>query len=1177
MSCNEPGDPGTNGNGGNENPQEDSCSFANEFTQALGEEFSSRDFIDGRIKDVLSNLAGGFIGKGFSVGAKASGAFVDDAFETFGDAFGGIAGSAGAEIVTDGEVTAQEFGTAVASIVAGVVVGSASFLGGGLLAGFAAATLVASLPSIVTAFLDAYDAARDRFDQCIEDGKDPERPEDRPGGGPLDCPPVSPLIVDMDDDGVETIALDASQTYFDLNADGNAQRTAWVGPDDALLVLDRNANGEIDDITELFGSVTEDGFSELSREDSNGDGVINAEDAVFADLRLWQDVNSDGIAQDGELISLAEAGITSIDLNATREDYRVDGGAVSHASTVTRANGTTAEMLDVWFDNVARDTASLNTESLSSQAQRMPFLQGTGRVADLGRAMTDDPAILDSVKAFIIAAPGLSGTQYRAAFETLIATWAGVEDVLPTSRGSYIDGQHLAVLEAFYDYDYLQFTGVNAGRDAPGPNAAYVIEAQYQDLVDRYMTQFAVQTPFSTVMLANDLASAGDPAAQALYEEAFGGPSSLLGGIVFDPTVGRVGLSSVADALDQIARNLPETEQLGYLDRALSKLAGLKQQNFSNDEAAFRAWLDSNLTGIEDEALRQAAIELALGTAFVQGDDGDESLFATVAKPDFLVRQPVPESTILTGGAGNDTLDGRAGGDTYIFAVGDGNDVISDSFFDGLGGYASGTLVGTYGDVIPGGGENPYLNSFDQILFVGRDRADAIFQVDGEDLLITFTDASGDSLRIADFYAISGGQTIDLETYPLGLYGQIENFVFADSALSAANLSATDGDDGLTGTAGDDVLIGGLGNDLLQGGAGRDTYLYTQGDGADTISEFVSSGTDFDKGAFLGDRVLLTDARLPDLTFTRDGVDATIGFTDSDGSITILGQGVSNSLGVYSFGAIEGVELADGQIIRMDTLDVYLNGIGAGVYANVFTVADADRSGFVSGGASRANDYFTSGDSAVTFAGRAGHDTYILNRGDSAVTIEDQVPSFNSITLYEDDEDTLILRGITFDELSFERIGNDMNVYLEDALILTSLGQFRDNSTFGIERRDGIELIIDANGDTFEQEDWEARTITRGTDGDDFLSGIDYTRNDDSVVYNSDIYDMGPGNDTVRDDNGSDTYLYGVGDGFDEVRDDAGDFRYDPGNDTDRLVLEGLNQDDVRISRVFFQDFSAEI
>ena len=52
----------------------------------------------------------------------------------------------------------------------------------------------------------------------------------------------------MDGDGIELVALSDSQAMFDLDNDNFAQHMGWVAADDALLAIDRNGNGRIDDI-----------------------------------------------------------------------------------------------------------------------------------------------------------------------------------------------------------------------------------------------------------------------------------------------------------------------------------------------------------------------------------------------------------------------------------------------------------------------------------------------------------------------------------------------------------------------------------------------------------------------------------------------------------------------------------------------------------------------------------------------------------------------------------------------------------------------------------------------------------------------------------------------------------------------------------------------------------------
>ena len=62
----------------------------------------------------------------------------------------------------------------------------------------------------------------------------------------------SPLILDLDGNGVETVSVNDG-VYFDHDGNGFAEKSGWVSKDDAILVRDLNNNGQIDDGSELFG------------------------------------------------------------------------------------------------------------------------------------------------------------------------------------------------------------------------------------------------------------------------------------------------------------------------------------------------------------------------------------------------------------------------------------------------------------------------------------------------------------------------------------------------------------------------------------------------------------------------------------------------------------------------------------------------------------------------------------------------------------------------------------------------------------------------------------------------------------------------------------------------------------------------------------------------------------
>lgn len=155
--------------------------------------------------------------------------------------------------------------------------------------------------------------------------------------------PTSPLVLDLNGDGVQTTDLFAPVS-FDLNGDGVPDRVAWTcgWTEEGFLWLDLNRNGTVDGGRELFGQGTllpsgetaANGFEALRVYDGlsyggNADGVISEGDLIWSHLRLWVDRNHDGISQRQEITPLRHFDIVAIGLDFSRVK-EVDGNGNLH-------------------------------------------------------------------------------------------------------------------------------------------------------------------------------------------------------------------------------------------------------------------------------------------------------------------------------------------------------------------------------------------------------------------------------------------------------------------------------------------------------------------------------------------------------------------------------------------------------------------------------------------------------------------------------------------------------------------------------------------------------------------------------------------------------------------------------------------------------------------------------
>ncbi len=128
------------------------------------------------------------------------------------------------------------------------------------------------------------------------------------------CKPASPIIIDAYGEGFHLTDV-AHGVLFHESLKLPAVHLSWTDPKYRNGWLALPHDGSVRALSDLFGDFTAqppsndpNGFRALGVYDDNHDDVIDAQDAIYEQLRIWIDDNHDGVSQPGELHTLAELG-----------------------------------------------------------------------------------------------------------------------------------------------------------------------------------------------------------------------------------------------------------------------------------------------------------------------------------------------------------------------------------------------------------------------------------------------------------------------------------------------------------------------------------------------------------------------------------------------------------------------------------------------------------------------------------------------------------------------------------------------------------------------------------------------------------------------------------------------------------------------------------------------------
>lgn len=1035
---------------------------------------------------------------------------------------------------------------------------------------------------------------------------------------------TSPIVLDLDGDGIETLAVGAS--YFDLDSDGLSEMAGWVSPDDGLLVHDRNGDGRISNGTELFGNhsllnngqTAGNGYQALAEYDSNGDGIINAQDASYAKLQVWRDLNGNGTSDIGELQSLTDAGVVSISTGYTDSSH-VDAHGHEHrqVSTIMLANGMASTAADVWFKVDASKRVNSGDIALTDDVYFLANAKGFGKVQDLHQAMVLDPELKTLLAQYVSATDAASRDQL---LDNLIYRWAGAQDVDPFSRdpkkiySHVMDARQLVTLENLVGHAYMGLWCWGERDPNPHGQAAPVLVAEYLEFKRFTAAQILAQTEYASEL--------------DIIRSAFGSDAH---GISVD--------------WDELKGKLNGLLANGQSDRIRGVIQVLT--DLGTYSPAYRAQRDAMFQAV-------AASSLGLAPFFdfssLIGTAGNDTLYGS------------GYGSLFYGMSGNDRLYGGMNGDSYHFARGHGNDTILDRggldqivFAQGI---ASSDLVfsrnvttvwihvrNTDGSDAGSLQIDNFFNfdgslDFGAIEFIRFDDGSSLNQQQILTLLTSASLTQGNDLVFGTVI----DDTIDALAGNDNIHGLGGNDQLAGGA----------GDDVVMGDDGNDVLTGGIGNDVLIGGRGSDTYVFETGHGHDVIDNAADStelkrdrlmfGAGIEPESVIarrkGDDLLLQISANDSIRLTRyfaaeagDGTavdevvfhDGTLwGIADIKRKVLEAGAGNDELLGYASNDVLNGLGGDDfiagyggnDTLFGGDGQDYIDGGVGndslAGEAGNDHlyggegndlldggdgndgmdggagddTLLGGAGDDNLSGGAGRdtlqggaGNDYLDGGAGDDFLAGGEGNDrldggsgtnSYLFARGGGQDIIMDAYE--NVVTIY--------LSDLPLENLVFRRNGTSLDISFPDSpQDLLSLAYFFNNETpsggIHLHYGDGLEAVISPEQlHLLTLEGTEAADLIQAYSGNDLIEA----RGGDDEVYagagndsidggeGNDYIDAGDGDDTLLGGNGNDTLLGGLGD--DVLTGGSGNDRMDGGDGNDQYLFAAGWGDDIIFNSV---------
>lgn len=140
-----------------------------------------------------------------------------------------------------------------------------------------------------------------------------------------------PLVINLN---TNVASVSDQKFFFDIDADGTEDEISILGKDSGYLAMDTNADGIINDGSELFGTQSGNGFKDLLAHDEDGNGWIDEADSIFQKLKIWT-MDENGKST---LIDLKEAGVGAIYLGYENTEFSLKN-ALNETNAVIQKTG----------------------------------------------------------------------------------------------------------------------------------------------------------------------------------------------------------------------------------------------------------------------------------------------------------------------------------------------------------------------------------------------------------------------------------------------------------------------------------------------------------------------------------------------------------------------------------------------------------------------------------------------------------------------------------------------------------------------------------------------------------------------------------------------------------------------------------------------------------------------